>query len=386
MKDFMKEVVRKSAVGQNEVHIGAMQYSTVQRLGFPLNSYYTKDEMIDAIDKLQQIGGGTHTGEAIDQVSQYFDIDRGGRPHEKRRLVVITDGESQDQVKGPAKRLRAKGVLVYAIGVEDANSAELLDISGSPDRMFVGRDFDALKELENKVSMEICDPKRGRKSHSYPVEFHDVFYKCLLLISLLLFQPDCKKIDRADIIFLVDGSTSILDVKGAWESMLKFMETIVNQTTVGKNLTRFGSIVFSDSPNLIFTLNEHSSKTEVLQAIRTLKHPEGDTHTGEALRYSLPFFNEINGGRAALGVPQVLMLITDGNATQPEELPKAAAALRNKGINVYAIGIKNATVAQLETIAGGDKSKVFFVDNFDALKDLHRNISLVLCANTKPGL
>lgn len=176
MKNFVKEVVDKSAVGQNEVHIGIMQYSTRQQLVFPLNSYYTKDEMINAINNMQQISENTLTGEAIDQVSQYFDIERGGRPHEKRRLVVITDGESQDEVKSPAQRLRAKGVLVYAIGVKDANSAELLDISGSPDRRFVGRDFDALKELENRVSLEICNPKRGRKRHFQPVEFYDVSY------------------------------------------------------------------------------------------------------------------------------------------------------------------------------------------------------------------
>lgn len=171
MKDFMKEVVSKSAVGQNEVHIGVMQYSTLQQLEFPLNRFYTKNEMIEAIDNLRQIGGGTHTGEAIEQVSQYFDTDRGGRPNEKRRLIVITDGESQDQVKSPAQRLRAKGVLTYAIGVDEANSDQLLDISGSPDRMFVGRDFDSLKELENRLSLEICDPKRGRRTVSHPVAF-----------------------------------------------------------------------------------------------------------------------------------------------------------------------------------------------------------------------
>lgn len=382
----MKQVVSKSPVGQNEVHIGIMQYSTLQQLEFPLNRYYTKDEIINAIENLQQIGGGTHTGKAIDQVSQYFDIDRGGRPHEKRRLVVITDGESQDEVKRPAQRLRAKGVLVYAIGVEDANSAELLDISGSPDRMFVGRDFDALKEFENRVSLEICDPKRGRKSHSHPVEFYDVFYKCLLLISALLFQPDCKKTEKADIIFLVDGSTSIDEIQGAWASMTNFMEAIVNQTTVGKDLTRIGLIIYSNVTNNIFTLNRYSSKIEVLEAFRAQKLQHGNTHTGEALKYASAFFDEINGGRAALGVPQLLMLITDGKATRPADLPEPAAALRNKGIDVFSIGIKEADVAELEVIAGGDKSKVFFVDNFDALKGLHRNISVVLCEKTKPGM
>lgn len=164
MKDFMKAVVGKSAVGQNEVHFGIMQYSTTQRLEFPLNRHYTKDEMIAAIDNMRQIGGGTLTGEAINQVSRYFDADSGGRPHVKRRLVVITDGESQDQVTIPAQNLRAKGVLVYAIGVEEANANELVEISGSPDRMFTESNFDALKDLESRLSLEICDPKRGRKS------------------------------------------------------------------------------------------------------------------------------------------------------------------------------------------------------------------------------
>ncbi len=162
MKDFMKSVISKSVVGQNEVHVGVMQFSTVQQLEFPLNRYYTKEEMLNAINGMQQIGGGTHTGEAITYVSQYFDAARGGRPDMRQRLVVITDGEAQDKVKGPAAALRAKGVVVYAIGVVDANTTQLLEISGSPNRMYSERDFDALKDLESQVAMELCDPERGK--------------------------------------------------------------------------------------------------------------------------------------------------------------------------------------------------------------------------------
>lgn len=175
MKDFMKAVVDKSAVGQNEVHIGVMQYSTRQQMEFRLDAHYTKDDLSRAIDNLRQISQNTLTGEAIDKVSQYFDADRGGRPDVTRRLVVITDGESQDQVKTPALKLRNKGVLVYAIGVENANSTQLMEISGSPDRMFTLRNFDGLKDLESKVSLDICDPKRGRRTQSHPVDFYDVF-------------------------------------------------------------------------------------------------------------------------------------------------------------------------------------------------------------------
>lgn len=168
--------------------------------------------------------------------------------------------------------------------------------------------------------------------------------------------------------------------------MITFMEAIVNKTTVGRDLTRFGFIIYTDYPRMIFTLDKHSSKTEILQEIRNLIKPNGNTETARALEYSIPFFNQMNGGRAALGVHQILMLITDGAATTPSDLPRAAAALRDNGINVLSIGIKEADVAQLETIAGGDKSKVFFVDNFNALDHLHRNISDALCNQIKPGM
>uniref|UniRef100_A0A3Q1FMU4 Collagen type VI alpha 6 chain n=1 Tax=Acanthochromis polyacanthus TaxID=80966 RepID=A0A3Q1FMU4_9TELE len=350
MKDFMKSVIRKSFIGRNEVHVGVMQFSTVQKLEFPLNRFYSKEEMSRAIDNMQQIGGGTHTGEAITFVSQYFDASRGGRPDLRQRLVVITDGEAQDEVKRPAAALRAKGVLVYAIGVVDANTTQLLEISGSLDRMYDERDFDALKDLENFVCAS---------HHNY-----------------------CKKTEKADIIFLVDGSTSITLQK--FRNMQKFMESMVNQTTVGKDLTRFGVILYSNDPKSIFTLNQYSSKKEVLKAISGLKSPYGDTYTGKALGYSLQFFDAQHGGRAALQVPQILMVITDGDATDRNSLVAPSVALRNSGVSVFSIGVEGANMTQLQIMAGYDTSKVFYVDNFEALETLYKNITQVLCKTTKP--
>lgn len=180
----------------------------------------------------------------------------------------------------------------------------------------------------------------------------------------------------------MDGSTSI-DYR--FGSIQKFMESVVKQSTVGKDLTRFGVIVFANNPQTIFTLGDYTSKREVIQAIRELEHPNGDTHTGKALTHSLEDFKKERGGRAALQVPQILMLITDGNATYPDNLPGPATALRDNGISVFAIGVEGATEKELKLIAGGDSSKVFYVNNFKALETLYRNISEVLCSNTKPG-
>ncbi|KAK5891665.1 hypothetical protein CesoFtcFv8_012122 [Champsocephalus esox] len=352
MKNFMKSVITKSAVAQDNVHVGVMQFSTIQRLVFPLNQYYGKEQMLNAITAMQQIGGGTHTGQAITDVSQYFDGLRGGRPDMTQTLIVITDGKAQDDVKEPAVALRNKGVEIYAIGVVDANTDQLLEISGSTKRTYTERDFDALKDLETELALALCS-----------------------------VDTDCKKTEKADIIFLVDGSTSITLEK--FRSMQKFMSSMVNETTVGKDLTRFGVILYSTDANSVFTLKQYSSKREVLRAIQELKSPYGDTYTGKALAYSLPFFNKDNGGRADLNVPQILMVITDGDATDRHSLVVPSVALREHKVSVFSIGVEGANTTQLEIMAGHDSSRVFYVDNFKALETLYKNITQVLCNFTK---
>lgn len=165
--------------------------------------------------------------------------------------------------------------------------------------------------------------------------------------------------------------------------MHTFMASVVNQTTVGKDLTRFGVILYSDTPKSSFTLNEIYSKGKVLEALQQLVQPGGGTHTGAALAYSLPYFNAEHGGRKEM--PQILMVITDGEARDSDRLKAESDALRQNGITVISIGVQDAKRDQLETMAGGDTSKVFFVDNFKDLETLYQNISSVFCNSTKRG-
>jgi len=183
--------------------------------------------------------------------------------------------------------------------------------------------------------------------------------------------------------FLVDGSTSISQVQ--FKSMQTFMNSIVNLTTVGQDETRFGVILYSNSAQSKFELNAFGSRGKVLQAVNDLVPPTGDTYTGEALKYSLQFFNEEHGGRKKLKVPQVLMVITDGDATDHHMLKETSDALRQNAVSVISIGVKNAIREQLETMAGGDVSKVFFVDNFKELETLYKNMSSLICNTTKQG-
>lgn len=181
----------------------------------------------------------------------------------------------------------------------------------------------------------------------------------------------------------MDSSKSITEDK--FRSMKKFMASVVNRTTVGTDLVRFGVILYSTRVMSTFSLNKYSTKQDVLKAISALESLNEDTYTGKALAYSVEFFNKEHGGRAASQVPQVLMVITDGDATDPHDLEASSKALRDKDITVLSIGVEGANPSQLEIMTGGISSRVFYVHSFDALETLHKNLTDIFCVTTKPG-
>uniref|UniRef100_A0A671U8T7 VWFA domain-containing protein n=1 Tax=Sparus aurata TaxID=8175 RepID=A0A671U8T7_SPAAU len=354
VRTFLHSIVSGLEISWAKVRVGIVMYSNGASPQVYLDSFDDKSELLNFIKILPYRGGGSNTGAALNYARENVFIKaRGSRKEQgvQQVAVVITDGKSQDDVSTAAADLRRAGVTIYAIGVKEANKALLDQMASYPHNKHVFNvdNFEKLKGLEK--SYGLC--------------------------------PDCKKTEKADIIFLVDGSTSITLEK--FRSMQKFMKSVVRETTVGKELTRFGVILYSTNPQSIFTLKQYDSKRQVLKAIDALKSPYGDTYTGRALAYALDYFNQDSGGRGALRVPQILMVITDGDATDRSSLVAPSVALRDNGITVFSIGVEGANKAQLEVMAGGDKSKVFYVDNFEALENLYKTVTHVLCNSTKPG-
>lgn len=161
MKTFMNTIISKSVIGKDSVRVGVVQFSTNQQAEFALNKFSDKHEIQQAINDMQQLGGGTMTGNALFFVSEYFDPPEGGRPGTPQILIVITDGESQDAVDLHAQTLRDKGITIYSIGVLNANSTQLLEISGTQENVYMARDFDALDFLDKDILLKICTSDDG---------------------------------------------------------------------------------------------------------------------------------------------------------------------------------------------------------------------------------
>uniref|UniRef100_A0A2I3G2Z0 Collagen type VI alpha 6 chain n=1 Tax=Nomascus leucogenys TaxID=61853 RepID=A0A2I3G2Z0_NOMLE len=351
MKTFMKNLVSKSQIGPDQVQIGVVQFSDINKEEFQLNRFMSQSDISNAIDQMAHIGQTTLTGSALSFVSQYFSPTKGARPNIRKFLILITDGEAQDIVKEPAVVLRQEGVIIYSVGVFGSNVTQLEEISGRPEMVFYVENFDILQRIEDDLVFGICSPRE-----------------------------ECKRIEVLDVVFVIDSSGSI--DYDEYNIMKDFMIGLVKKADVGKNQVRFGALKYADDPEVLFYLEDFGTKLEVISVLQNDQAMGGNTYTAEALGFSDHMFTEARGSRLNKGVPQVLIVITDGESHDADKLNATAKALRDKGILVLAVGIAGANPAELLAMAGSS-DKYFFVETFGGLKGIFSDVTASVCNSSK---
>ncbi|XP_066207939.1 collagen alpha-5(VI) chain [Saccopteryx leptura] len=350
MKAFMKNLLTKIQIGPDKTQIGVVQFSGYTKEEFQLNQYSTQKQCSDAIDRMSPIGQNTLTGEALTSIDEYFTHPKGARPGIKKFLILITDGEAQDDVRGPALALRGKGVTIFSVGVYGANRTQLEEISGDGSLVFHVEKFDHLKAIERKLIFQVC-----------------ALY-------------DCKSIRRLDIVFVLDHSGSINPEQQ--ESMINLTVHLVNKADVGRDRVQFGAVKYSDQPEVLFYLNTYSDRSAIVQNLRRLRATGGRTYTARALDYTNDLFTEKHGSRIKQNVNQMLIIITDGKSHDRSQLNDTALKLRDKGIIIYAVGVEEADQNELEAMAGNKKNAIH-VGHFDKLKEIYLPLQERVCTNAQ---
>lgn len=157
MKKFIIEFLHTFRIGPQHVRMGVAKYADSPDLEFDLTTYSDAATLEKAVEKIEQLGGGTETGRALEFMVPHFKRAVATRGHKvPEYLVVITDGKSSDNVMAPAEKLRAQGVIIYSIGVKAADEDELVEISGDPKRTFFVNNFDALRPIKDDIITDIC--------------------------------------------------------------------------------------------------------------------------------------------------------------------------------------------------------------------------------------
>lgn len=155
MLEFLAGIARSFDISDIGARIGAVQFTYDQRLEFGLFDHSRKEDAINALRRISYMSGGTATGAGITYaVQNLFRRTGPGRNF----LIIITDGQSYDDVQNPALEGQKKGVTIFSVGVAWAPLEDLKAMASEPKEghTFFTRDFIGLSELVPAVVRGIC--------------------------------------------------------------------------------------------------------------------------------------------------------------------------------------------------------------------------------------
>lgn len=183
VRDFLEGLVTPFLIGPNHIQIGLTQYSGDPRTEWQLNNYRTKEQLLEAVRNFRYKGGNTFTGQALIHVmEENMRSEAGARSDTPIFLVLLTDGKSQDDAIAAATRLKNAGVEIIAVGVKNADEAELRQVASEPVDLNVYNvnDFPLLSKLVARLVHILCGriEDRGITKRMEPVPTADpaLFY------------------------------------------------------------------------------------------------------------------------------------------------------------------------------------------------------------------
>uniref|UniRef100_A0A8C0GER2 VWFA domain-containing protein n=1 Tax=Chelonoidis abingdonii TaxID=106734 RepID=A0A8C0GER2_CHEAB len=366
IQDFLYIIVSSFDVGEDKIRIGLIQYSDAPHTEFFLNTYHRKEYILEKIQKLRYQGGGTKTGQSLQfMLENHFKKTAGSRREEgvPQIAVVITDGQAQDNIQEPAKEIKDAGITLYAIGIKGASLVELQEIASDPDdkHVYEVEDFTDLQDISHNMLEVLCTAVEevNQIAHASQGMSTSPLYKTVTCNQIMV----CRKATLADIVFLVDTSTSI--GRENFQKVKNFLYTLVSSLNVSSDQIRVGLAQYSNKTFRVFLLNQYSLKSDILEQIQNLPYRSGGSYTGTALDFvRTTYFTESAGSRVLENVPQIVILITDGESNDEVKIP--ANKLKARGISVYVIGINVQDTTKLQEIANKPLNKFLFsIDSYD---------------------
>ncbi|XP_044066530.1 collagen alpha-1(XX) chain isoform X1 [Siniperca chuatsi] len=159
VRDFLEGLMTPFRIGPNHIQIGLTQYSGDPRTEWQLNNFTTKDQLLEAVRNFRYKGGNTFTGQALLHImEENMRAEAGARSDMPFFLVLLTDGKSQDDAIAAASRLKNAGVEIIAVGVKNADEAELRQVASEPVDLNVYNvnDFPLLSKLVARLVHILC--------------------------------------------------------------------------------------------------------------------------------------------------------------------------------------------------------------------------------------
>ncbi|XP_022376177.1 vitrin [Enhydra lutris kenyoni] len=353
-KQFLADVAQALDIGPGGPLMGVVQYGDNPAAQFNLRTHMNSRDLKTAIEKITQRGGLSNAGRAISYVTKnFFSKANGNRGAAPNVAVVIVDGWPTDKVEEASRFARESGINIFFITVEGATESE--------------KQYVTEPNFSNKA---VC---RTNGFYSLNVQSWFSLHKTVQPLLKRICDTDrlaCSKTcwNSADIGFVIDGSSSV--GTGNFRTVLQFVANISKEFEISETDTRIGAVQYTYEQRLEFGFEDHSTKADILNAIKRVGYWSGGTSTGAAINYALEqLFKKSKPNKRKL-----MILITDGRSYDDVRIPAMVA--HHKGVITYAIGVAWAAQDELEVIATHPANHhSFFVDEFD---NLHKFVPKVI--------
>ncbi|XP_043972270.1 matrilin-2-like [Gambusia affinis] len=184
-----------------------------------------------------------------------------------------------------------------------------------------------------------------------------------------------------DFVFVIDSSRSIRPED--YDKVKTFIVNLLQFLDVGPNATRVGLLQYGSVVQPEFSLNTYTSKAQVEDAVRNMRHLATGTMTGLAIQYTMEVaLTEEQGARPkSLQIPRIAMIVTDGRPQDTVE--EVAAEAREAGIQIFAIGVGRVEMKTLKAIGSEPHSEhVHLVANFSQIETLISVFKSKLCGGS----
>ncbi|KAM4731335.1 LOW QUALITY PROTEIN: collagen alpha-3(VI) chain-like [Anableps anableps] len=356
MRDFVEKVVEKLNVGENKDRVSVVQFSREAEVHFDLNTYNTREDIVDAVRGLRHRGGRPlNTGAALQYVrGNVFTASSGSRHLQgvPQMLVLLTGGRSFDNVDAPASALKQQGVFVIGIGTRTSDSSELQKLSYEPSYALSVSEFTDLPGVQAQLS-SVMGTALARVTPLPPT------------VTVVRQRPGGR-----DVVFLLDGSDG---TRTGFPAMRDFVQRVAETLSVDDNKDRVSVVQYSRDAAVQFYLNTYATKGQVLDAVKGLRHQGGrPLNTGAALQYVRDnVFTASAGSRQPEGVPQVLILLSGGKSF--DSVDAAVAALKQMGVLIFAIGSRGSDSRELQKVSH-DPTYALSVSEFTDLPSVQQQL------------
>nr|DBA24890.1 TPA: hypothetical protein GDO54_012487 [Pyxicephalus adspersus] len=173
-----------------------------------------------------------------------------------------------------------------------------------------------------------------------------------------------------DLIFLLDSSDSMGEK--VFNQLKLLISRMVNQMQIGVDHYRVGLVQYNEDIDVGFSLSAFRTKNQMINYIKNkFVFKGGSLMTGNALTKVQEIFLSGKNGRDKSKYPQVLVVITSGSSN--DDVNPSIATLKQEGIQIVTVGVKEASLTEMEAMATSPKF-AFKIDNFKDLNKISKDM------------